>query len=352
MSKPDAPATPDYAGAARLQGAANLESARATSKLSNPEWDNAEGTRRIQYGVGGDPDRVRIIDSMSPRAQEQYDLGQGINTNLLNTASSGLDRVTNQMATPFNMSQVPNAPNLPQSSDATRSAVANALMSRLNPQFQRDEEGARTRMAAQGITQGSEAWNNEMNRLTQAKNDASMQAQVQAGGEQSRLFGEQIQGYNAGQQGRQQSIQEQAYLRNLPLSEINALRTGNMPNMPQFQGFSGSQVQAAPLLQGAQLQGQNAMDVYNAKVGSYNSLLGAAGQLGGTAAMMASDRRLKTDISLVGKLDNGLNVYKYRYKAGGPMQVGVMADEVERINPGAVGKGVFGGFDGVDYGKL
>lgn len=286
MSKPDAPATPDYVGAANAQGAANLDAARATSKLSNPEWDNAQGSRRIEYGIGGDPDRVRIIDSMTPQAQEQYNLGQGINTNLLNTAASGLNRVTNQMATPFDMSKVPNAPNLPQSSDATRSAVASALMSRLDPQFQRDEDTARTRMAAQGITQGSEAWNNEMNRLTQAKNDASMQAQIQAGNEQSRLFGEQIQGYNAGQQGRQQSIQEQAYLRNLPLSEINALRTGNMPSMPQFQGFSGSQVQAAPLLQGAQLQGQNAMDIYNAKVGSYNSLLGTAGKLGG-AAMMA-----------------------------------------------------------------
>ena len=37
-------------------------------------------------------------------------------------------------------------------------------------------------------------------------------------------------------------------------------------------------MQAAPLLQGAQLQGQNAMDIYNAKVGSYNSLLGTAGK--------------------------------------------------------------------------
>lgn len=285
MSKPKAPATPDYIGAAKAQGAANLESAQATSKLSNPEWDNADGSRRIQYGINGDPNQVRITDTMSPTAQNQYNIGQGINTNLLNTAASGLDRVSSQMATPFDMSKVPDAPNLPQSSDATRSAVANALMSRLSPQFQRDEESARTRMAAQGITQGSEAWNNEMNRLTQAKNDASMQAQMQAGNEQSRLFGEQIQGYNAGQQGRQQSIQEQAYLRNLPLSEINALRTGNMPNMPQFQGFSGSQVQAAPLLQGTQLAGQSAMDVYNAKVGSYNSLLGTAGKLGGAAIM-------------------------------------------------------------------
>lgn len=285
MGKPSAPATPDYAGAAREQGAANLESARASSKLSNPEWDNVQGSRRIQYGIEGDPDRVRITDTLSPTAQQQWDIGQGINTNLLNTAAAGLGRINQQMATPFDMSKVPNAPNLPQSSDATRQAVAAALMSRLEPQFQRDENAARSRLAAQGITQGSEAWNNEMNRLTQAKNDASMQAQMQAGNEQSRVFGEQAQAYGLGQQGRQQAIQEQAYLRNLPLSEINALRTGNMPIGPQFQGFSGTQVQAAPLLQGAQLQGQNAMDTYNAKVGSWNSLLGAGAKLGGAALL-------------------------------------------------------------------
>lgn len=342
MSKPNAPPAPDYAGAAIAQGAANLDAARATSKLSNPEWDNAEGSRRIQYGIGGDPDRVRIVDTMSPVAAQQYGIQQGINTNLLNTASAGLNRVSQQMATPFDMSRLPG---VDTRNESTRQAIAQALMGRLQPAFDRDENSARTRLANQGITQGSEAWNNEMNRLTQAKNDAMMQAQVQAGGEASRMFGDQS-------AARQQAIQEQAYLRNLPLSEINALRTGSTPNLPQFQGFGGSQVQAAPLLQGTQLAGQNAMDVYNAKVGSYNSLLGTVGQLGGTAAMMASDRRLKTDISLVGKLDNGLNVYKYRYKAGGPMQVGVMADEVEIINPGAVGKGVFGGFDGVDYGKL
>ena len=79
---------------------------------------------------------------------------------------------------------------------------------------------------------------------------------------------------------RQQAIQEQAYLRNLPLSEINALRTGSTPNLPQFQGFSGSQVQAAPLLKGAQLGEEAAIDRYNAKIGQRNALLQRAGQVG------------------------------------------------------------------------
>jgi len=275
MSKPKAPAAPDYAGAAIAQGAANIDAARATSRLSNPEWDNAEGSRRIQYGIGGDPDRVRIVDTMSPVAAQQYGIQQGINTNLLNTASAGLNRVSQQMATPFDMSRIPS---VDTRNEATRQAVAQALMGRLQPQFDRDENAMRTRMANQGITQGSEAWRGEMDRLTQAKNDAMLQAQMQAGSEASRMFGDQS-------AARQQSIQEQAYLRNLPLSEINALRTGSTPNMPQFQGFSGSQVQAAPLLQGAQLGEQAAIDRYNAKMNSRNAMLQTAGQLGGAFLM-------------------------------------------------------------------
>ena len=68
------------------------------------------------------------------------------------------------------------------------------------------------------------------------------------------------------------------------------------------------------------------------------------GALGGAAMALLSDRRFKTDIERVGTLDNGLGVYRYRYKSGGPIQIGVMADEVKAVNPGAVIN-----VDGVDY---
>jgi hypothetical protein len=70
-------------------------------------------------------------------------------------------------------------------------------------------------------------------------------------------------------------------------------------------------------------------------------------------AGLPSDRRLKTDIEPVGRMDNGLTVYRYRYKAGGPVHIGVMADEVEKIRPDAYIKGgAGGGFDAVNYSKL
>ena len=60
-----------------------------------------------------------------------------------------------------------------------------------------------------------------------------------------------------------------------------------------------------------------------------------------------SDRRVKEDIRKVGRLDNGLNVYSYRYKGGNRTMIGLMADEVEKIVPEAVGD--FAGYKTVNY---
>ncbi|MBP2301578.1 tail fiber domain-containing protein [Azospirillum picis] len=60
------------------------------------------------------------------------------------------------------------------------------------------------------------------------------------------------------------------------------------------------------------------------------------GSLALAAASLFSDRRVKTDIRRVGALDNGLAVYAYRYAWGGPVHIGVMADEVEAVRPAAV----------------
>ncbi len=74
--------------------------------------------------------------------------------------------------------------------------------------------------------------------------------------------------------------------------------------------------------------------------------LGLAAQLG-----WISDRRLKENIKPVGKLDNGLTVYSYNYKWDKTPTIGVMADEVEKVNPAAVLEHA-SGFKMVNYGAL
>ena len=96
------------------------------------------------------------------------------------------------------------------------------------------------------------------------------------------------------------------------------------------------------------------IDSYNAQAANnpWNMVLGAAAGVA-TSKALGSDRRLKTDIKQVGVLDNGLPVYSYRYKAGGPTMLGVMADEVQIVRPEAyIQNGIDGRYDAVDYAKL
>jgi len=64
-----------------------------------------------------------------------------------------------------------------------------------------------------------------------------------------------------------------------------------------------------------------------------------------------SDIRLKDDIALLGRLDNGLGFYRFRYKGEGEAYVGVMAQEVQRVIPNAVARGT-DGYLRVYYEKL
>jgi len=52
--------------------------------------------------------------------------------------------------------------------------------------------------------------------------------------------------------------------------------------------------------------------------------------------MMFSDKRLKDNIRPVGKLNNGLTVYCFNYKGDNRPQIGLLAQEVQKIKPEAV----------------
>lgn len=64
-----------------------------------------------------------------------------------------------------------------------------------------------------------------------------------------------------------------------------------------------------------------------------------------------SDRRLKHDIKRIGKTDEGMPIYTFKYKGDDSEQthVGFMADEVEKHHPDAVGVDPASGYKTVDY---
>ena len=113
---------------------------------------------------------------------------------------------------------------------------------------------------------------------------------------------------------------------------------------------------------GQQMQMTGLGNILQSQTGVYNSGLNAQGEMMGSllgagatlgAAAIASDRRLKQDIKLVGKDDaTGLNLYEFAY-LGEPERrfVGVMADEVVVSHPQAVSTRA-DGYSVVNYSML
>ena len=72
---------------------------------------------------------------------------------------------------------------------------------------------------------------------------------------------------------------------------------------------------------------------------------------GGRRRRRRSDMRLKHDIVLLGRLDDGLGYYRFVYNGGHTAYVGVMAQEVETVMPEAVMRSA-DGYMGVSYDLL
>jgi len=319
---PDPPPPPDYVGAAVAQGSANADAARLTARMNRPDEYTPLGSRTWQ-DLGGDRMASRI--NLTPAGQNLYNQNERISTGLGGAAENALGRVQDTFSQPFGAS-------------FDRNAYADALMGRAERKFGQDEEAMRSRLMAGGINPGTEAWSREYDQFNQAKNDARMQADIRAGDEMS------------------SELQRQAYQRNIPLSELNALRTGAQPNMPQFQAYGGSgPVQPAPIMQGAQAQYGAGMDAYNAQAAMYGNQMDGLFGLGSAAISAApfipgfSDRRLKTDIEALPLTFGGFPLYRFTYVWGEP-SVGVMADEVMAVKPEAVQ--FVNGYAVVNYGAL
>jgi hypothetical protein len=76
-----------------------------------------------------------------------------------------------------------------------------------------------------------------------------------------------------------------------------------------------------------------------------SGVLGGIGAIGSIASM--SDKRAKENIEPVGKLNDGQTVYRYNFKGNPKTEIGLLAQEVEGVNPEAVTEA--NGLKMVDY---
>jgi len=86
-----------------------------------------------------------------------------------------------------------------------------------------------------------------------------------------------------------------------------------------------------------------------AKAAKKGGILSGILKAAGTAAMIfMSDERMKTDVELVRRRDDGVGIYRFRYLGSDVLFEGVMAQEVAGIYPAAVTQDADGVYQ-VDY---
>lgn len=240
---PSPPPTPLYGVNAQQTADSNLAMARAATAANRIDQYTPYGNITYTSGVNGNPDQWRSDITLSDTGQKLLDQQNAMALGLGNLGVSGLDRVDQSFAKPFDYGSV---------QDVQDAAYAGQT-ARLDPQWDMQEKQLQSRLANQGIPVGSEAWQNEMRAFNNAKTDAYSQARMNA------------------IQTAPQTLQLATSLREQPLNELNALRTGAQVTNPQFQQAGQQQTTAGANFLGASgLQGQYDMNTYNQRVGMAN----------------------------------------------------------------------------------
>lgn len=267
--KGKSPKTPDYTALANQQAEIQKDINRETLAANRVNQITPYGNLNYaQTGTDqyGNP-TFTATQELSPEQQNILSAGQNVTQGALGSAGNILTNYANQLSNP-----TVDQSKLAQTGINPGEVYSDAIMRRLQPQIQQERASFQNQMVNQGISPGSEAYENARRGFDQAQNDKMTSAIV--GGMQT--------GLQANQQGFNQA---QTNLQN-PLNFMNALRTGSTVQNPSYVNPAQQANYSAPDLMGAGQAGFNAqMGQYNAaQQGNANfmgGLMGLGGAIGG-----------------------------------------------------------------------
>lgn len=315
------PKAPDPAQTAAAQGQWNSFTAQQQQAMNmtnqNSPWGSLTydqtGTQTI-IDPNGKPvnvPRYTANTKLTPEQQAIYNQTQAADLNLATIANEQSGKVGELLNNPFSFSN----------NDASNWAYDLASQ-RILPQQQKNQAALESQLVNSGIRRGTAAWDSEMSRLTNANTDQLNQLALT---------------------GRGQAFSEQLATRNQPLNEIIGLTSGTQIQNPNSTFAQTPQSQVAGVDYSGLVQNK-----YNSEMNAYNARTGALGGLFGAGLSLFSDARLKTNVVRIGSTDAGQPIYSYQYIWGGPVQMGVMAQE----SPADAVSLHESGFMIVDYGKV
>lgn len=212
--------------------------------------------------------------TLSPAEQKLLDNQQSLQTQQQGIAGTALNQAQANQQNPYDLSGLPQLASASNIADA-EAAGTKDVMRLMQPQMDRDNELLQSRLANQGVTQGSQAYNSALLEQQQANQAAYSQAAltgVQAG--------QTLQ--NEALTNNQQAVANYTQQYNAPINEYQALQNGVQVQNPSFAPAGNTQVAPTNYLGAVQNAYQAQLNSYNANTASNNSALGGLFGLGGS----------------------------------------------------------------------
>lgn len=287
-----------------------------------------------------------------PKTGQSY-MTTGFNGAMADTSNALMSQAAANMSQPFDWSQFGAVPELGafgNGDEARQQAIDSAYSqatSRLDPMYQQREDAMRTRLLNQGLTEGSEAYNQQMAALGRERNDAYTGAMNMAIGQgtaagdsvfRNNLAAAQAR-YGSDTTARQTALAEALRARGMPLEEMGSMQ--NFLSMPGYSNATG--YQSPQYLNSAIAQDNAKLGQWQATNQATSDMWNSMMQFGGTLASMyaMSDERVKLNVE---RLDEealpGVPLATFEYSSEpGVRYRGVIAQDVVRERPDLVVEG-------------
>jgi hypothetical protein len=282
MSSPSAPAPPDPYKVASAEGVSNVNTAKASSILGNPNTFGPTGS--TTYAQSGDVETITLPDgsttqvprynqttTLSPEQQKLYDLNNQTQQNIGQVGVDQSKMIGDILGKPVDYSDLQLDPS---SFSADRQRVEQAMYQRMQPQLDRSREAEENRLVNQGFQRGTDAFTNAMGDLGRQENDLRLGITAAGLGEQQGMYGmaRDAAGYE---------MQRRTQQQNQPINSLTALMSGSQVSMPNVAGYNASQVAGTNL--GSNVYASNAIQQqqYQAEMAKQNAMIGGVAGLAG-----------------------------------------------------------------------
>ncbi len=180
-STPKPPPAPDPQATAAAQSAINKDTAITQAELNMINQTDAYGNKLTYNPIGksdaGNP-RYEAVTTLSPDQQALLAKELGITNQAYDTASTLFGNVQNQLGQ-----------GAPQYDENYRQQQLAKMLQRQQPNLDQQRQSLETQLANQGITLGSQAYNDAIGNWDRKINDLNLAADISAGNEARSQYG-------------------------------------------------------------------------------------------------------------------------------------------------------------------